>query len=119
MQDDNTQTEIVSDEPMGAQGPQPGMAGMPAPHVSNHLVLAILTTLCCCLPFGVVSIVYAVQVNNALAMGNYQLAFDNSKKARFWGLLGLGIGLAVQVAYFGAALVYGIFAGVAAQNGGY
>ena len=25
----------------------------------NYLVVAILTTICCCMPFGIVSIVYA------------------------------------------------------------
>ena len=29
---------------------------------SNNLVWAILTTICCCLPFGIVSIVYAAKV---------------------------------------------------------
>ena len=33
------------------------------PQVPNNLVWAILTTLFCCLPAGIVSIVYAAQVN--------------------------------------------------------
>ena len=35
----------------------------PPPYVPNHLVWAILVTIFCCLPFGIVSIVYAAQVN--------------------------------------------------------
>ena len=38
-------------------------------YVPNHLVWAILSTLFCCLPLGIVSIVFAAQVNGKLAAG--------------------------------------------------
>ena len=34
--------------------------------IPNYLVQAILVTIFCCLPFGIVSIVYAAQVNGKL-----------------------------------------------------
>lgn len=71
-----------------------------AQSVDNHLVLAVLTTIFCCLPFGIISIVYAVQVNSALAVGNYELAKANSEKAKFWGMLALAIGAIGCAAYF-------------------
>ena len=37
----------------------PNNAGVPAEQVPSNLVWAILSTLCCCLPLGIVSIVYA------------------------------------------------------------
>ena len=37
----------------------------------NYLVWAILTTLFCCLPLGIVSIVFAAQVDGKLASGDY------------------------------------------------
>ena len=37
---------------------QPALPPMP----DNYLALAIISTIFCCLPFGVVSIVYATQV---------------------------------------------------------
>ena len=74
-------------------------------NIENHLVLAILTTLFCCLPFGIVSIVYAVQVNSALAARNYELAKTNSEKAKYWGIVSLWIGLAINaISLIGMAL---------------
>ena len=69
-------------------------AGYRAPiNINSHLVLAILVTLFCCVPFGIVSIVYAAQVNSKLQAGDYQGAMDYSKKASWWGWLGFGTGL--------------------------
>ncbi len=75
------------------------------PNIENHLALAILTQLFCCLPFGIVSIVYAVQVNSALAARNYELAKINSEKAKYWGMVSLWIGLAINaISVIGMAL---------------
>lgn len=63
----------------------PPYVGEQMPAIENHLVLAVLTTLFCCLPFGIVSIVYSVQVNSALNARNYELAKINSQKAKYWG----------------------------------
>jgi len=48
----------------------------------NYLVWAILTTVLCCLPLGVVSIVYSTQVNSKWAMGDIAGAQDASAKAK-------------------------------------
>lgn len=71
-----------------------------AQSIDNHLVLAVLTTVFCCLPFGIISIIYAVQVNSALAVDNYELAKANSEKAKFWGMLALAIGAIGCAGYF-------------------
>lgn len=42
----------------------------------NCLVWAILTTVLCCLPFGIVSIVYASKVDSEWALGHYDEAED-------------------------------------------
>ncbi len=52
-----------------------------APQIPNHLVWAILATLFCCLPGGIVSIVYAAQVNGKIAAGDIAGARDSSDKA--------------------------------------
>lgn len=70
----------------------PPYVGEQMPAIENHLVLAVLTTLFCCLPFGIVSIVYSVQVNSALNARNYELAKINSQKAKYWGSLALWLG---------------------------
>ena len=44
--------------------------------------LAILSTVLCCLPLGVVSIVYAAQVNGKWASGDAHGANESSRKAK-------------------------------------
>ena len=68
------------------QQPYGGYGGAP-PTVPNYLVFSILTTLFCCLPAGVVSIVYASQVNGKLAAGDYAGAEKASTNARTWAIV--------------------------------
>ena len=84
---------------------------------SNYLALAIICTVCCCLPAGIVSIVYAARVNEAFERGDYELAQKYSSNARTWGIIGLvagGIGVIIYLALFG----FGVFMGVL-ENAGY
>jgi hypothetical protein len=71
-------------------------AGAPVP---NYLVPAILTTLFCCLPFGIVSIVYAAQVNGKVAAGDRAGALDSSSKAKMWAWISFGTGLVLIGGY--------------------
>ena len=77
----------------GAGGFPRAGAGMP-PQVPNYLVQAILVTIFCCLPFGIVSIVFAAQVNGKVALGDYAGAIESSSKAKTWAWVSLGVGLA-------------------------
>lgn len=52
----------------------------------NYLVWSILTTLFCCLPLGIVSIVFAAQVNSKWAMGDGAGAVESSNKAKQWAI---------------------------------
>jgi hypothetical protein len=77
-------------------------ASYPPPHVQapvpNYLVPAILTTLLCCLPFGIVSIVYAAQVNGKLAAGDRVGALQSSQQnAKTWAWLSFGFGIFLWV----------------------
>jgi hypothetical protein len=65
----------------------------PGETVPNHLVWAILTTLFCCIPFGIVSIVYAAQVNAKLAGGDYRGAVDSSNNAKKWAIIAAVCGI--------------------------
>lgn len=56
------------------------------PQIPNHLVWAILSTLFCCLPLGIVSIVFASQVNTKLAAGDITGARESSEKAKKWAI---------------------------------
>lgn len=69
----------------------PGYSQGPPP--SSHLVWAILTTLFCCLPFGIVSIVYAAQVSSKWNSGDFQGAMDSSNKARTWSIVSAVVGV--------------------------
>ena len=67
--------------------------------VPNYLVHAILVTIFCCMPFGVVGIVYAALVNAQLQMGNLEAATDLSNKARKWCIASFSCGIVVAVLY--------------------
>lgn len=64
-------------------------------NVPNYLAPAILVTLFCCLPAGIISIIYAAQVSSKLAAGDIQGAMAASKNARTWTLVSLGLSLLV------------------------
>lgn len=63
----------------------------------NYLVWAILTTLLCCTPFGIVSIVFAAKVNNRWVSGDQAGAHDASRKAKTWAIVSACSGLVVVV----------------------
>lgn len=74
----------------------------------NYLVQAILTTLFCCLPFGIVSIVYAAQVNGKVAAGDRAGALESSRKAKTWAWVALGTGLVLIFGYVFLSVVAGL-----------
>ena len=78
------------------------------PKPDNYLVWAILSTLLCCLPLGVVSIVYAAKVDGLYNSGDYDGAQDASNKAKnfaTWGAIASAICLVI---YFLAVVVLGV-----------
>ena len=54
--------------------------GPKGPFSENWLVEAILVTLLCCLPFGVVGIIFAAQVNTKQQAGDMEGAENQEKK---------------------------------------
>ena len=58
------------------------------PMPENYLVWAILVTICCCLPLGIVSIINATKVSSAYAVGDYVGAEKASKDAKKWAIWG-------------------------------
>ena len=69
-------------------------------YIPNHLAGSILVTLFCCLPFGIVSIIYAAQVDSAVSMGDLVRAQRLSDKAKFWLWLAFWSGLVISFFYF-------------------
>lgn len=72
----------------------PAAAGATIP---NYLWQSIVVTLCCCLPLGIVSIIFAAQVNSKLAQGDIAGARDASQKAKMFALIGFGVGLVIII----------------------
>ncbi|MGH3892860.1 MAG: CD225/dispanin family protein [Rhodococcus qingshengii] len=70
------------------------------PPPDNNLVWAILVTVFCCLPLGIVSIVKSSQVNTLWAQGQFDAARKSADDAKKFALWSVGAGVAVAVLYF-------------------
>ena len=69
-------------------------ATQPVPvKIKSHMADAIIVTVCCCIPFGIVGIIYASKVSSLLAIGNIAAAQDAAKKAAMWSWIGFGCGI--------------------------
>lgn len=108
--------------PAGAAMPPPPAPSVPmaapayshtaqpvGPKPSSGLVGAILVTLFCCLPLGIVAIVFAAQVDSKYSVGDYEGAQKSASRAKTFMWWGFGIGLAGSLAYLGL-----VFAGAMA-----
>ncbi len=91
--------------PSDAVRPRADGAAMPQ-KIENHLIKSIVATVCCCVPFGIVGIVYAAKVDDFLKSGNRAAAMDASRKAGLWSNLAIGIGLVVNVLATMLTVVY-------------
>lgn len=76
-------------------------------YVPNYLAPAILAMIFCCLPFGIVSLVYAAQVNGRLIAGQRDRALNASRMAKIWCWVTFGFGVAFWSFYF--MLYFSIF----------
>lgn len=63
------------------------------PCPDNYMAWAILSTICCCLPFGIVAIVKASKVNSLYIGGYYDQAVLASMDARNWSLIAFVCGI--------------------------
>ncbi|TDE37628.1 CD225/dispanin family protein [Nonomuraea mesophila] len=73
----------------------------------NQLVPAILTTLFCCLPLGIVALVKSSQVNSKWQVGDYQGAMQAADEAKTWwkrslifGAIGIVLGIIAYIVFF-------------------
>lgn len=71
----------------------------PSGEASSYMWLAICSTILCCLPFGIVSIVYASKVDSYWAAGDYDMAEVNSNKAKTWGIAAAVTGGVLALVY--------------------
>ena len=71
----------------------------PPPNVPNYLVHSILATLCCCLPLGIVALVYSSQVNTKLAAGDVAGAEASSRSAKTWVIVAVVAGIITSAGF--------------------
>ena len=76
-----------------------------------YLVLAIISTICCCPPFGIVGIVFAAKINGAVSAGNIEEAKNAAKKAKIWIIVAFAAGFIANLIMF--------FLGMAGEFSGY
>ncbi|MFY9913998.1 MAG: CD225/dispanin family protein [Nocardioidaceae bacterium] len=70
------------------------------PKPDSNLVWGILTTVLCCLPFGVVSIVYAAKVDGLWRGGDIGGAREAADKAKNWAIASALSGVVIGGIYF-------------------
>jgi Interferon-induced transmembrane protein len=73
--------------------------GFPTQQPDSNLVWGILSTVLCCLPLGIVSIVYASKVSGLWAQGRYAEAQEASANAKKWAIWGAVAGVIVGIIY--------------------
>lgn len=73
-------------------------AFLPCP--PDNMVWAILATLLCCLPLGIVAIIYASKVDKAYAAGNYQEAVSHSRNAVRYSIAAAIVSVVLGGLYF-------------------
>ena len=86
------------------------------PKPDSYLVWAVLSTLLCCVPLGIVAIVFAAQVDSKYAVGDFTGAQIASGRAKLWSILSAG-SLCLLVALYLAAIAFfgavGVLGGMA------
>ncbi len=102
--------------PGGPPPQQPYYGGMPnyGPPPDNNLVWAILCTVLCCLPLGIVAIVKSSQVQSLWAQGfqaEAQKAADDAKKWSMWGAIVTGGFFVLYIIFIVVMVIIGASAG--------
>lgn len=81
--------------PMHPHGPMP----------PTNMVWAIISTICCCLPFGIVAIVYSSQVSTKYFARDFEGARRASERAEWWIIASIVTGVVFNALYVPLSLM--------------
>lgn len=85
------------------------------PMPNTYMVWAIVTTILCCIPTGIVSIVYAGKVSKLYSEGQYDAAVKASNSAKVWAIVSVFVGIIADIIAFAG----GAFSALLQNGGGY
>jgi len=74
--------------------------------VNTHLVGAILATVFCCWPLGIIAIVYAAKAEAILTLGEVRQSQAQARKARIWMAVSIVLGLVAFVLKFPLGIIF-------------
>ncbi|XP_072182423.1 transmembrane protein 233-like [Diadema setosum] len=67
------------------------------PMPNDHLLLAIMVTIFCCLPLGIVALIKSIQVKDKYKEGDIAGSVEASKSTKRWSIAGVIIGIIMLV----------------------
>jgi Interferon-induced transmembrane protein. len=78
------------------------------PPPKTWLLESVLATLFCCLPCGIVGIIYAAKVESNWYAGRKEIALNASKTAKTWTLVAFFSGIAIIALYLLFFVIIGL-----------
>ncbi len=88
--------------------------------IPDYLVWSILELCLCCLPLGIVGLIYSIDANNRKERGDYVRAMEKAKAAKkylIWGIALWGIAIICYIAFYVIMLGFMFTATVTSQGG--
>lgn len=101
--------EQINPEQRPGQAYQQPINNPQMPPPNTNLVWAILSTIFCCLPLGIVAIVKATKVENLWYHGYHEEAYRQARSAGRWAMWSAIIPVILWILYF-LLIAIGIFA---------
>lgn len=95
------------DEELPQAGPE-----FRAPMPPTFMVWAVIATVCCCLPLGVVAIFFAAQVSTRYYARDYEGAKKASERAEIWIIASIVCGVVSNILYMPLTLISGMMTGL-------
>ena len=78
------------------------------PKPNNNLAWSLVTLLACCMPLGIVSLVYSMKVDTLYFQGQYKEAQEKADLAKKWAIGGIISSLVGIFLYFILIILLGL-----------